>query len=143
MDTHPPTGGKSIDIDTGFYAGGHLTYYVSEILVFAGYARFVELNRSFSPDAFSVSDRTIRAGGKVRYLTFMPGVEIYASGGYVKCETDLQRGTFSDVRYADGAEFMAGVNIRLGGYSNSLVNIDRSNAIDTRAWACGSIATRS
>jgi hypothetical protein len=31
---------------------------------------------------------------------------------------------------------MAGINIRLGGNTGSLADIDRSNAIDTRAWEC-------
>jgi hypothetical protein len=36
----------------------------------------------------------------------------------------------------DGVEVMAGINIRLGGNTGSLADIDRSNAIDTRAWEC-------
>jgi hypothetical protein len=38
---------------------------------------------------------------------------------------------------SDGVEVMAGINIRLGGNTGSLADIDRSNAIDTRAWECG------
>lgn len=131
--------GNGEDIDTGYYAGGHLTYYASDTLAVAGYARFAELNVNFDnfTSPFSDSDRVIKVGGKVRHLISMPGVEVYASGGYVRCEAEFQQGGSSNLDYADGAEFMVGVKIWLGGHSDSLVSIDRSNAIDTRAWVCG------
>jgi len=140
MDENPfgiKGGGKRID--TGFYAGGHLTYYASDTLAFAGYTRFTELHQS-EESVFSRSDQSFKIGGKVRYLTSMPGVEVYASGSYLNCENEVSGNqilnrTFTD----DGAQFMGGVKIRLGGHTDSLVAIDRSNAIDTRAWACGDV----
>jgi len=127
------SGGK--EVDTGFYAGGHVTYYASDNLAFAGFARFAELNSGFKSEV-EFADRSLNVGGKVRYLTSMPGVELYASGSYHECERELddEGRSFSGGR--DGAKFMAGVNVRLGGHNDSLVAIDRSNAIDTRAWAC-------
>ncbi len=66
----------------------------------------------------------------------MPGIELFASAAYKKCgEEGTSRGLSFD-NYADGVEIMAGINIRLGGRGDSLVNIDRSNALDTEAWAC-------
>jgi hypothetical protein len=137
MDPHP-FGGGGTEVDTGFYAGGHVTYYASNDLAFAGFARFTELNDSFG-GFFESSQRSLNIGGKVRYLTSMPGVELYASGAYHKCENEFSRGQFTNTDFADGAQVMAGVKVRLGGHTDSLVNIDRSNAIDTRAWACNGI----
>jgi len=138
MDSHPfGPSGKTTEIDTGFYAGGHLTYYASDTLAFAGYTRFTELNESFDPENYSASHRSFKVGGKVRYLTSMPGVEVYASGSYLNCETEESYSNGSYTFGSDGAQFMGGVKIRLGGHTDSLVAIDRSNAIDTRAWACG------
>lgn len=127
MDPHPfdPV---TAEVDTGFYAGGQVTYYARNNLAFAGLARFSELNETNTPLQRETSHRSLNVGGKVRYLTSMPGVELFASGNYHKCERDF------GVR--DGARVMAGVNIRLGGHTDSLVGIDRSNAIDTRTWSC-------
>ncbi len=141
MDEHPfdmPGKSPGKTVDTGFYAGGHLTYYASETLAFAGYTRFVELNESFDSEDYSRRNRSFKIGGKVRHLTSMPGVEVYASGSYLKCEDESSSGEGSRTFTEDGAQFMAGVKVRLGGHSDSLVAIDRSNAIDTRAWACSS-----
>jgi len=138
MEEHPfgnKGGGKRID--TGFYAGGHLTYYASDTLALAGYTRFTELNESSDEFDFSRSNRSFKIGGKVRYLTSMPGVEVYASGSYLKCEVEFSGNQSPNTTFTnDGAQFMGGVKIRLGGHTDSLVAIDRSNAIDTRAWAC-------
>ncbi len=130
--------GKALDYDTGYYAGGHLTYYASDTLAFAGFARFTELNDSgnFGGGDESTSKRSILVGGKVRYLTSMPGVEVYALGGYHKCEIEFDNPEGGNTFHEDGAQLMGGVKIRLGGHTDSLVGIDRSNAIDTRAWAC-------
>jgi len=144
MDPHPfgNKGGRGKEIETGFYAGGHLTYYASDNLAFAGFARFTELNDRGrgGPFIFENANRSLNVGGKVRYLTSMPGVEVYASGSYQECEIESRRsrGSFSQTRTfsLDGAQVMGGVKIRLGGHTDSLVAIDRSNAIDTRAWAC-------
>lgn len=136
MDPHP-LGQFGPEFDTGYYAGGHVTYYASDDLAFAGFARFTELNSGNR--GFEFSQRSLKIGGKVRYLTSMPGVELYASGAYRKCEFELDRGQFSNTDFTDGAQVMAGVKVRLGGHSNSLVSIDRSNAIDTRAWTCAVI----
>ncbi len=154
MDENPFGGsGKSLgpskSIDTGFYAGGHLTYYASDNLAFAGFARFTELNSGGGSGQITIdnTDRSLNVGGQVRYLTSMPGVEIYASGSYRECESESSRTGeevgFSSTFTEDGAQFMGGVKIRLGGHSDSLVAIDRSNAIDTRAWACGGDFLRS
>jgi len=134
-------GGKSFD--TGYYAGGHLTYYASDTLAFAGYARFLELNDSRDNPNFSNSNRSLNVGGKIRYLTSMPGVEVYASGSYVKCEHEQSGQQVRNMTYSrDGAQFMGGLRIRLGGHTDSLASIDRSNAIDTRAWACSNSGVR-
>jgi len=137
MDPHPFDRG-SPKIETGFYAGGHLTYYASDNLAFAGFVRFTELNEESDAGSSETSRRSLNVGGKVRYLTSMPGVELYAAGAYQKCEDDTTFGQgegFNSV--SDGAQVMGGVKIRLGGHTDSLVSIDRSNAIDTRTWACG------
>lgn len=127
---------RRTEADTGFYAGGHVTYYSSHNLALAGFARFTELNSSFGRNGPEISDRALNIGGKVRYLTSMPGVELYASGAYQRCENEFSFRGRNNTNYADGAQVMAGVKIRLGGHTDSLVSIDRSNAIDTRAWAC-------
>jgi hypothetical protein len=128
-------GGKSLD--TGFYAGGDLTYYASDTLALVGYARYTELNESFDRRDASTSQRSFNVGGKVRYLTSMPGVEIYASGSYLNCEVERSSRGRGRTYGIDGAQFMGGVEIHLGGHTDSLVAIDRSNTIDTRAWICG------
>jgi len=136
FDSRPGKGGK--EIDTGFYAGGHLTYYASDNLAFAGFARFTELGIRYTDGSSDEeTERSLNVGGKVRYLTSMPGVELYASGSYRECEGENNFGDGgARIGGHDGARFMAGVNMRLGGHSDSLVAIDRSNALDTRAWAC-------
>lgn len=137
--------GNGKTIDTGYYAGGHLIFYASDDLAFAGFTQYLETNASGATtdeggSRYVVENhQALRVGGKVRYLTFMPGVELFASGNYVKCEESI----FTDEEDSDylqeGAEFLAGVNIRLGGHTDSLVSIDRSNALDTRAWACANV----
>ncbi len=127
---------RGSEFDTSFYAGGHVTYYTSENLAFAGFARFTELNSSIRGNGPEFADRSLTLGGKVRYLTSMPGVELYASGAYHKCENEFSFQGNTNTNFEDGAQVMAGVNVRLGGHTDSLANIDRSNAIDTRAWAC-------
>ncbi len=125
-----PFGQDVSGVNTGFYAGGHATWYASQNLALAGFARYLELGfDNFPGDA---TEELLTAGGKVRYLTSMPGVEVYASGAYYKCAFDVGFASGEDT----GVEVMAGVKIRLGGHTNSLVAIDRSNAVDTRAWDC-------
>lgn len=137
MDSRPFGPGSTIKVENGYYAGGHLTYYASDNLALAGFARFTELNQSIDGqvNSISFSQRFINVGGKVRYLTSMPGVELYASGSYLKCEVET-----SSTIFQDGAQVMGGVNIPLGGHTDSLAAIDRSNAIDTRAWTCARAA---
>lgn len=139
FNPHSGKGGK--EVETGFYAGSHLTYYASDNLAIAGFARFAELNSDLGEQ--TESDRSLNVGGKVRYLTSMPGVEIYASGSYRECEHEFTRSGRTSGFSLNGGQFMGGVQIRLGGYTDNLVAIDRSNAIDTRAWACDGFEARS
>ena len=129
-------------MDTGYYAGGHLTLYATDMLALAGYGQYTELN-GHANRQFELQRNSLRAGGKVRYLTSMPNVEVFASAGYIACQETfggpIPHGGTNGRYDQDGAEFLAGVKIRLGGRSDSLVNIDRSNAIDTRTWACANI----
>ena len=43
---------------------------------------------------------------------------------------------FTHKKVNDGFDALVGVNLRLGGQTGSLVDIDRSNAVDTRVWHC-------
>jgi hypothetical protein len=131
-----PFGVQGPQIDTGFYTGGHLTWYTSSNLALAAFGRYVQTNFSFGPDEVDVNNLVV--GGKIRYLTSMPGIELFASGAYRSCWDDESFGGFTRSFVEDGVEVLAGVNIRLGGRDGSLVDIDRSNAVDTRAWTCAS-----
>ena len=117
--------------DDGFYVGGNLNYYATDRFAFSAIGQFSEMNIGQSGTT-GRHLQTLRAGGKLRYLTSMSGVELFAAGNYVNC--DARREEIN--RESDGFEFLAGVNIRLGGESASLVSIDRSNALDTRVWTC-------
>ncbi len=121
------------ETDTGFYAGGHATYYMSDVLSVSGIARYQEITfNSFIDFEY----QSLRVGGEVRYLTSMPGVELNGSAYYHSCDNN---NSFDPIT-ADGVEIMAGIQIYLGGRSDSLVDIDRSNALDTRTWDCEAIA---
>ncbi len=121
------------ETDTGFYAGGHATYYMSDVLSVSGIARYQEITFN---DFIDFEYQSLRVGGKLRYLTSMPGVELNGSAFYHSCHNNNE---FDSVT-ADGVEIMAGIQIYLGGRSQSLVDIDRSNALDTRTWDCDAFA---
>lgn len=121
------------ETDTGFYAGGHATYYLSDVLGVSGIARYQQVTFN-GPIDFEY--QSLRVGGKVRYLTSMSGVELNGSALYHNCHNNNE---FDSVT-ADGVEIMAGIPIYLGGRSGSLVDIDRSNALDTRTWDCDAVA---
>ncbi len=137
-----PFGDDDEFVDTGFYAGGHATWYASHSLAFGAFARYTETG--ISGAGSSITNEHLVVGGKVRYLTSMPGVELYASAAYTSCQNDFDinvgdipfNGSLDD----EGVEAMVGIKIRLGGHSDSLMNIDRSNAIDTDTWVCGPAA---
>ena len=141
-----PFGTNGPEFDTGFHVGGDITYYASANLGFAGFGRYSETgNSSFYPDVSfsSNSSKTgsLIVGGKIRYLTSLSGTELFLSGAYTRCENNSSYSfpvsSSSDDVVNDGVEIMAGINIRLGGETGSLVQIDRSNAIDTDTWFCG------
>jgi hypothetical protein len=121
-------------LETGYYVGGHATYYASHTVALAAFGRYAHTGVNFQgPDG--IDSERLTVGGKVRYLTSVPGLELYASGAYSKCEFTFSGGPGGFLR-DEGAEILAGVQIRLGGNTDSLVSIDRSNALDTRAWTC-------
>jgi hypothetical protein len=135
---------------SGFYAGGELTWYASDTVALSGFGSIVETNTTLriqNPDSFTDINRartSVRLGGKVRYLTSAPGIELFAQANYISCEHDQfvtsdnpNVGRQPQSADEDGVEVMVGVSVRLGGKSDSLVAIDRSNAINTRAWNCG------
>jgi hypothetical protein len=128
-----PFGGP-FEEKTGFYTGGHLTWYASSNLALAAFGSYLQ-NGSESPFG-ELELNSLKVGAKARYLTNMPGIELFASAAFQSCWLDItQRGQTSSF-VTDGVEVMAGINIRLGGNTGSLADIDRSNAIDTRAWEC-------
>ncbi len=136
LPVQPHPSGPNFQYDEGYYAGGHLTYYADDNIAIAAQARWLERNTSF---IFGETEarRSLHVSGKIRYLTSMSGVELFLLGGYRRCERETNFvGGPSRSEVNDGAEVLAGVNIRLGGQSGSLVDIDRTNALDTRAWYC-------
>jgi len=133
-----PFGSGGTEIDDGFYAGGQLTYYATDNFAFSAIARFMELNVS-NPGFDSRTQQALHVGGEVRYLTAMSGVEFFAYGGYSSCEEEFSRQGQSFSSLTDGAEVLGGIRIHLGGRDGRLVDIDRSNSLDTRAWSCAGI----
>jgi hypothetical protein len=121
----------------GFYAGGHLTYYATDNFAVSAQARFSELTeeRTSGPSR-SNQNQALHVGGKVRYLTSMPGIEVFAGAGYRRCESVSTSRGIANTRGSDGIEVTGGISVHLGGRDDSLLNIDRSNSVDTRAWAC-------
>jgi hypothetical protein len=134
LPTDPTPFGGPFEEKTGFYTGGHLTWYASSNFALAAFGSYLQ-NGSESPfGEFELN--SLKVGAKARYLTNMPGIELFASAAFQSCWLDItQRGQTSSF-VTDGVEVMAGINIRLGGNTGSLADIDRSNAIDTRAWEC-------
>ena len=128
--------GAGLDLDNGFYAGGHVTFYANENLAFAALARFTELNLEPVGPGTSYRDTLLNVGGKVRYFMQASGIEFYAYGGYTRCEAETTFNGITSTNSLDGAEIMGGIQFHIGGNNNSLVSVDRSNAIDTRAWTC-------
>jgi hypothetical protein len=112
--------------DTSFYGGGSLTYYASDNFALATEVAYQDIEYDFG------DYRSLKAGGSVRFLTPMQGVELAGSGYYRRC--GHHDGLADNV--ADGMEFMGTVRIHLGGAQGSLASLDRSGAIDTRTWTC-------
>ena len=135
-DSTPFNFNPGFEIDEGFYAGGQVTYYATGNFAVAALARFLELNTSNIGS--SNSQQSLHVGGEVRYLTSMSGVEFFAYGGYTSCESETSFQGGQNLSFlTDGAEVMGGIRIHLGGRDSRLVDIDRSNSLDTRAWSCG------
>jgi opacity protein-like surface antigen len=136
VDPTPFGPAGNFEEQTGWYTGGHLTWYASSNMALAAVGQYMQFrDESF----FSEADQnSLFIGGKVRYLTNMPGIELFGSAGYRSCWFDETVRGRASTGINDGVEVMAGINIRLGGRDSSLVDIDRSNAIDTRVWNCGS-----
>ena len=141
-----PFADRSVEQKTGYYAGGQATWYAGHDLAFAGFARYTQTGLASSFDAGSFDSVTLdhlMVGGTVRHLTPMPGVEVYASAAYVWCRGDADV-SFDDEFETNGAvtdkgvQVLVGIRIRLGGHTDSLVGVDRSNAIDTDTWTCPS-----
>lgn len=126
----------NLDELTGFYAGGHATFYASKALAISALAKFTERTLDFGANQNDVVSTSLRVGGKVRYLSSMNGVELYGYAGYNRCQGESKGPLSGPNDIEEGFEVLAGVEVYLGGRSDSLVTIDRSNAIDTRAWAC-------
>lgn len=120
-----------VDSKAGFYGGARLTWYVEPETALEAFATGYE--RDIYTSVSTQTRGAIQAGATLRHLTSMPGVELFASAAYTRCLY-----TTSDTPDAilDGAEVLAGVSIRLGGNNTSLVEIDRSNAIDTNFRDC-------
>jgi hypothetical protein len=126
-------------LETGYYVGGDATYYASETVALAAFGRYAQTGlRNRGGAGGGIDNERLTVGGKVRYLTSVPGLELYASGAYSKCEFTFIGGPGGSGGFFrnEGAEILAGVQVRLGGNTDSLVSIDRSNALDTRAWTC-------
>lgn len=116
-------------VDTGFYAGGHLTYYASDKFALSADARYLDApGGGLRGTRLGVS--SLRVGAEARYLTSLKGVQLYASAAYFDCSSpDENRG-------GEGAEIKVGVKVALGGQGGSLMALDRSNTVDTRTWSC-------
>ena len=80
-EADPDSGGRFAD--DGFYAGGYLNYYATDAIAISAIAQFGEMNIGRSGTT-GRDMQTLRVGGKVRYLTSMPGIELFAAGNYVK-----------------------------------------------------------
>lgn len=119
-------------VDTGFYAGGHATWYASSNFALSAFAKYTGTGLSSGPFEYELD--SLRVGGKVRYQTAMSGVQLYASGNYFSCDgTDFGPLALG----GDGAEVSAGISIALGGaQGGDLVTVDRNSTVDTRTWGC-------
>jgi hypothetical protein len=127
--------GNPFDDGEGWYIGGHATFYAQPNFAIGVDGRYLELSESFGPDSYEYG--SLRVGGKARYLTSLSGVELFAAANYVRCDEEASFGQGPGRSIvADGFEVLVGMNIRLGGNTNSLLEIDRSNAVDTRVWHC-------
>jgi hypothetical protein len=140
LPTDPtPFDGDSTQFNTGFYTGGHLTWYASSNLALAAFGTYLQISSEDSGfgGVFELESNSLKVGAKARYLTNLPGIELFASAAFQSCWLDVTERGRQFTSVSDGVEVMAGINIRLGGNTGSLADIDRSNAIDTRAWECG------
>jgi hypothetical protein len=106
---------------------------MSDVLSVSGIARYQEITF----DSFTGFEyQSLGVGGKLRYLTSMPGVELSGSAYYHSCDNNNEFNSTT----AGGVEIMTGIQIHLGGRLGSLVDIDRSNTLDTRTRDCFAIA---
>jgi len=116
-------------LQNGFYAGGHATFYANDNWALSGSVKAYHSEQT-SSDIELLSLSTM---GTLRYLTPMSGVELFFSGGYRLCEQD---GPFDIFYPENGAVFLAGIKANIVGRDGSLLEIDRSNSIDTNVWSC-------
>lgn len=108
------------------YGGGHLTWYLSATLALTTDTEYQHIRYD------TASYSSLRAGGSVRYLSTVEGLEFTLSSYYRRC---AYRDGIADAT-ANGVKGMASMRIQLGGTPGSLMSHDRSGAIDTRTWTC-------
>jgi hypothetical protein len=121
------------DDTEGFYAGARLTWYVQPNFAISGQFSFYQSNWNNPRGPGAVRREDVAVGGTLRYLTSMPGVELFALANYREADSMFAPAgqPYQTTSTLTGSEVLAGVRIRLGGQTDSLVAIDRTNAIDT------------